>query len=148
MATPGKYGRIVGLVLHVLFGGLMIFAGVMKLAGMMPPEATQKLPAGIADHLKLIGGGEFVTALLLIVPLTSSLGVLLASGFWGGVICIHMAQGDDFIAPSVFLLLTWLGAYLRNPSVLYSFPTRPAKEAASVAEGSVRSGEPILRSRL
>jgi hypothetical protein len=130
MAMPGKYGRIVGLVLHVVIGGLMIFAGMMKLAGMMPPEATQKVPAGISGHLKLIGGGELVTAILLIVPFTSSLGVLLASGFWGGVICIHMAQGDDFIVPSVFLLLTWLGAYLRNPSVLYSFATRPAEEAA------------------
>jgi hypothetical protein len=134
MAMPGKYGRIVGLVLHVLLGGLMIFAGVMKLAGMMPPEATQKIPAGIVGHLKLIGGGELVTAILLIVPLTSSMGVLLASGFWGGVICIHMAQGDNFILPSVFLLLTWLGAYLRNPSVLYSFTTRPAIAAAPVTE--------------
>ncbi len=130
--VTGKYGRIGGLILHVLLGGLMIFAGVMKLAGMMPPEATQKMPTGIADHLKLIGAGELVTAILLIVPITSSLGVLLASGFWGGVICIHMAQGDDFIAPSVFLLLTWLGAYLRNPSLLYSFGKRPAREAALV----------------
>jgi hypothetical protein len=135
MATPGKYGRIVGLLLHVLIGMLMIFAGVMKLAGMMPPEATQKMPVGIGDHLKLIGGGELVTAILLIVPLTSSLGVLLASGFWGGVICIQMAQGENFIVPSVFLLLTWIGAYLRNPSVLSSFTTRPATEAAPVTEG-------------
>ena len=130
--APGKYARIGGLILHVLLGGLMIFAGAMKLAGMMPPEATQKIPAGIADHMKLIGAGELLTAILLIVPITSSLGVLLASGFWGGVICIHMAQGDDFIAPSVFLLLTWLGAYLRSPNLLYSFTKRPAKEAALV----------------
>src|SRR5262249_47389548 len=82
--VPGKYGRIGGLMLHVLLGGLMVFAGVMKLAGMMPPEATQKMPAGIADHLKLIGAGELATAILLIAPITSSLGVLLASGFWGG----------------------------------------------------------------
>ncbi len=135
MATPGKYGRITGLVLHVLLGGLMSLAGVMKLAGMMPPEATQKMPAGIAGHLKLIGGGELVTAILLIVPLTSSLGVLLASGFWGGVICIHMAQGEDILVPSVCLLLTWVGAWLRDPNVLYSFMTHPARQAAPVTEG-------------
>ena len=134
MMVPGKYGRIGGMMLHVLLGGLMIFAGVMKLAGMMPPEATQKMPAGIGDHLKLIGAGELATAILLIAPITSSLGVLLASGFWGGVICIQMAQGNDFILPSVFLLLTWLGAYLRDPSVLYSFTKRPSKEAVSLTE--------------
>jgi hypothetical protein len=135
MATPGKYGRMAGLVLHVLLGAMLIVAGVMKLAGMMPPEVTQKLPAGISGHLKLIGAGELATAILLIVPFTSSLGVLLASGFWGGVICAHMAQGDSFVLPSVFLLLTWLGAYLRNPSVFYSFTTRPPNEAAPVAGG-------------
>jgi hypothetical protein len=134
MATPGKYGRVFGLVLHVLLGGLMIFAGVMKLSGMIPPEATQKIPAGISDHLKLIGAGELVTAILLIVPFTSSLGVLLASAFWGGVICFHMAQGDDFIMPSVFLLLTWLGAYLRHSGLLYSFTKRPVQEAVPVTE--------------
>jgi hypothetical protein len=123
-----------GLMLHVLLGGLMIFAGVMKLAWTIPPEATQKIPAGIGDHLKLIGAGELATAILLIAPITSSLGVLLASGFWGGVICFHMAQGDNFILPSAFLLLTWLGAYLRDPSVLYSFTKRPAKEAVSLTE--------------
>jgi hypothetical protein len=129
MPTPGKYGRIAGLVLHVLLGGLVAFFGVMKLAGMIPPDATQKMPAGISSHLMLIGAGELLTGILLIVPLTSSLGVLLMSGFWGGVICIHMAQGDNFIVPSVFLLLTWVGAYLRNPSVLYSFTTHPATKA-------------------
>jgi hypothetical protein len=98
----------------------------MKLAGKMPPEVTQKMPPGISGHLTLIGGGELASAILLIVPITSSLGVLLTTGFWGGVICTHMAQGDDFIMPSVFLLLTWLGAYLRNPSVLYSFAGLPA----------------------
>jgi hypothetical protein len=133
MTTPGKYGRIGGLLLHVVVGGLMIFAGVMKLAGMMPAEAAQNMPAGISDHLKLIGGGELVTAILLLVPFTSSLGVLLASGFWGGVICIHMAQNQAFILPSVFLLPTWVGAYLRDPSVLYSFARRPAKEAVPMS---------------
>jgi hypothetical protein len=134
MATPGKYGPIAGLVLHVLLGGVILLASVPKLAGMIPQEDAQKMPAGIREHLKLIGAGELVTGVLLIVPLTSSLGVLLASGFWGGVICINMAQGQNFIAPSVFLLMTWIGAYLRDPRVLASFTTRPAKEAVPVSD--------------
>jgi hypothetical protein len=134
MAAPGKYGRIAGLVLHVLLGGLLIFAGVMKLAGKIPAEALEQMPAGVRDHLKLIGGGELMTAILLIVPFTSSLGVLLASGFWGGVICTHMIQGNDFIVPSACLLITWVAAYLRNPSVLYSFATQPAREVVAMTE--------------
>ena len=124
MMTPGKKGRTAGLVLHVLLGGLMIFSGAMKLAGMIPPEYREKMLPGISSHLTLIGVGESLTAILLIVPFTSSLGVLLASGFWGGVICAHMAQGEDFIVPSGFLLLTWIGAYLRDPRVLYTLTAR------------------------
>ena len=133
MEARGKYFRVAGLVLHVLLGALVIFAGVTKLSGMIPADATQKLQPGIAEHLKLIGAGELIAAILLIVPVTSSLGVLLMSGFWGGVICLHMAQGEDFILPSVFLLLTWIGAYLRNPNVLYSLTRSPAREVVPVA---------------
>ncbi len=131
MAPSRKWVRIAGLVLHVLLGALMIFAGVMKLAGMMPPADAPPMDPGIASHLKLIGAGELIAAVLMIVPLTSSLGVLLTSGFWGGVICIHMAKGEDFLLPSGFLLLTWVGAYLRDPRVLYSFTgsRAPAVEA-------------------
>lgn len=121
MPTPGKYGRIGGRVLHALLAAMMIMAGGVKLAAKMPPEATEKMLPGIRDNLMLIAVGEILTAILLLVPVTSSLGVLLASGFWGGVICIHMAQGESYVIPSVCLLLTWVGAYLRDPGVLYSF---------------------------
>lgn len=41
MATQGKYVRAAGLVLHVLLGALVVFAGVTKLSGMIPADATQ-----------------------------------------------------------------------------------------------------------
>ena len=63
-----------------------------------------------------------VSAILLLVPRTASLGVLLTSGFWGGAICLHMSKpGESFVLQSVFLLLTWLGAYLRVPGTFASF---------------------------
>lgn len=75
---------------------------------------------GLGGKLQLIGGGELTTAVLLLIPLTSSLGVLLTSAFWGGVICIHMAHGEPYVFPSVLLVLTWVGGYLRNPMILGS----------------------------
>ena len=56
-----------------------------------------------------------------LVPRTASLGVLLASGFWGGAICMHMSKGEPFVVQSILLLLTWLGAYLRVPGTFASF---------------------------
>jgi hypothetical protein len=122
MSKSEQAKRIVGWVLHILIAGLMIFAGSGKLFGFAPPEIVQAMTKyGLGDKLKLIGAGEMITALLLLIPLTSSLGILLTSAFWGGVICIHMAHGESYVLQAVFLVLSWLGAYLRNPQTLGSF---------------------------
>jgi hypothetical protein len=112
---------IAGLVLHVLIGGIMILAGSAKVLGLFPPEEVAKL--GLSVPIGVIGAGELATALLLLVPRTSSLGVLLASSFWVGAICMHMARGEFFVLQSVLLLMTWVGAYLRVPEMFSSFST-------------------------
>jgi hypothetical protein len=120
MHTSKKWLSIAGLVLHGLIAAPMVLAGGMKL--LAPPavvEGAQK--AGLGDHLLLIGTGELITAVLLVVPRTSSLGVLLASAFWGGAIVAHMSHGEPYVVPSVLLALTWLGAYLRLPAMFGSF---------------------------
>lgn len=119
---PSKARKIAGWVLHGLIAGLVIFAGVFKLVKMNDPELAAELAkSGLGGKAALIGGGEAIAAILLLIPRTSSLGLLLMSGFWGGVILSHMTQGKEFISGSVFLVLTWLGAYLRDPRAFYSF---------------------------
>jgi hypothetical protein len=68
---------------------------------------------GLGDQVRLIGAGAILTALLLLMPRTSSLGILLTSSFWGGAICIHMAHGEPYLLQAVLLVLSWAGAYLR-----------------------------------
>jgi hypothetical protein len=111
-----SWGKMAGLVLHVLVGGLLIFTGSQKLLGSAPPEALVKY--GLGGQAELIGAGALLTAILLLIPRTCSLGVLLASSFWGGAICVHMAHGEPYLLQSVLLVLTWAGAYLRNPATL------------------------------
>ena len=130
-------GKIVGLVLHLLIGGLLIFTGSQKVLGPVPPEALVKY--GLAEQARLIGAGALVTALLLLIPRTSSLGVLLTSSFWGGAICIHMAHREPYLVQAVLLLLSWAGAYLRNGATLGSFSGPPAvtREVAAAPEPAV-----------
>ena len=112
----------IGLVLHILIAGLMIFASTGKLFGTPPPEVLDLLrKAGLDQQLKLIGTGELITAILLLIPWTSSLGVLLASGFWGGAICTHMSMHQPYTFQSILLALTWVGAFLRLPEMFSSF---------------------------
>jgi hypothetical protein len=119
MKMTWNWKTIAGLVLHVLIGGMMMLAGSAKLLGFFPPEALEK--TGLGGQIGLIGAGELTTAILLLVPRTSSLGVLLASSFWGGAICLHMSHGEPFVLQSVLLLLNWVGAYLRIPGMFSSF---------------------------
>src|SRR5262249_40808856 len=114
-----SWRKSAGLVLHVLVAGLLIFTGAQKVFGSVPPEPLVKY--GLAEQTRLIGVGAILTALLLVMPGTSSLGVLLTSAFWGGAICIHMAHGEPYLFQAVMLLLSWIGAYLRNPGTLGRF---------------------------
>jgi hypothetical protein len=130
------WGPIAGLVLHILIGGLLIFTGSQKVFGSVPPEALARY--GLAEHVRLIGAGALVTALLLLIPRTSSLGVLLTSSFWGGAICIHMAHGEPYLFQGALLILSWAWAYLRNPASLGGLPSllRMTREAAVEPEAA------------
>jgi hypothetical protein len=135
MKTTWNWKTITGLVLHGLIAGIMILAGSAKVLGLFPPDAVAKL--GLTGWITVIGAGELTTAVLLLVPRTSSLGVLLASSFWGGAICLHMSKGEPFVLQSALLLLTWVGAYLRVPGVFdgFSAPSKKAvRPSADVAE--------------
>ena len=118
-----KRGQTAGLVSHIFIGGLMILTGWQKIVASVPPEALVKF--GLGEQARLIGAGAVLTALLLLIPRTLSLGVLLASSFWGGAICIHMAHDDSYVFQVVLLILTWIGAFLREPATLSRFSRLP-----------------------
>ncbi len=132
MKASRNWNTIGGWVVHALVGGIMILAGTPKVLGLFPAEEVAKL--GLSVPIQVIGAGEIISAILLLIPRTASLGVLLTSDFWGGAICAHMFKGDSFILQSVFLLLTWLGAYLRVPGTFASF------SACSPAERPIADG--------
>ena len=134
MRVRKHWGVIAGLVLHVLVGGLLVFTGSQKVLGSVPPEALVRY--GLGEQARLIGAGAILSALLLLIPRTSSLGILLASSFWGGAICIHMAHGEPYVFQAGVLVLSWAGAYLRNPATLGSFsgPAGMKREVAAASE--------------
>jgi hypothetical protein len=121
MNPQNKWLKVTGIVLNVLIAAFILFAGSMKVFFPPPDMAEMMAKAGLGDRVLLIGWGEIITAVLLVLPWTSSLGGLLASGFWGGVICINMAHHQDslVVLGSVMLVLTWLGCYLRGSLPLF-----------------------------
>src|ERR1700758_3998525 len=99
MNAKRTWKTIIGWVLHGLVGGVMLLAGSAKILGLFPPEQVEKLGLGVP--IQVIGAGELVSAILLLVPRAASLGVLLTSGFWGGAICLHLSKGEPFVLQPV-----------------------------------------------
>jgi hypothetical protein len=117
---PGKARRIAAWVLTGLLTLLFVFSAAMKLA--QTPQAVEGIGKyGLTDFIILIGVGELVSAVLFLIPRTTSLGLLLLSGYMGGAIATHMEHGESFVLPSVILVLVWVAGYLRHPEVLQSF---------------------------
>jgi hypothetical protein len=130
MSASRKWRIIPGFVIHVLVGGIMIFAGSMKVFVSPSKEMLDQMSKmGLAENITIIGTGELVTAVLLILPWTMSLGTLLASSFWGGAICIHMSHGESYALQTALLLLVWIGAVLRRPATLASFARERTPQA-------------------
>ena len=78
-------------------------------------------------HNAAIGAAEIISAILLLIPRTSSVGILLVSSFWGGAIVSHMSKNDGYVIPAVLLVMCWAGAFLRNSDVLSSFTKKNAR---------------------
>ena len=61
-------------------------------------------------------------ALLFLIPVTHSLGVLLLSGYMGGAIVTHMQHGEPYVSQSVILALIWVWGELLFAIVLLTKP--------------------------
>jgi hypothetical protein len=124
MSTPGRVRRIAGWILTTLLGLLFLVSAAAKFAA--PPEVVEGFAKfGLQNERLLIATGELASALLFLIPVTHSLGVLLLSGYMGGAIVTHMQHGEPYVSQSVILLLIWVAGFLRYPTLLQSFRREP-----------------------
>jgi len=121
--TPEKQSKarkISSWVVVGLLTALFLMSSGSKLTGSLE-MVTNFEKWGLSEWLTIVGIGELVSAILYLIPRTSSLGVLLLSAHMGGAIVTHICHGEPFAFQSVILVLVWVGNYLRNPEMLASF---------------------------
>ena len=119
-----KIYKIIGWVLLVLMG-IMFSLGIV-LAFLKPEvsaEGMQKygIPQSAALPIAVV---EFVCGLLFLIPQTSALGGVLATGYLGGAVMTHVRAGEPFIAPIVVGVVIWVGLALRDPGLGSFMPLR------------------------
>lgn len=122
-ASVSRKRRITGNVLIVL-GGLMLIGSAGAKFAHVPKVVTELGAMGFdGNKLMLIAILEILSALLFLIPVTRSFGLLLVSSFLGGAIATHMQHNQPIVQPSFVLFLIWLGAWLRHPQILWSLFT-------------------------
>jgi hypothetical protein len=116
----GKKQRIIGTVLMVLASVMLIGSAGAKLAHV--PKVVTELGAMGFDGNKLIFIAilEILSAVLFLIPVTRSFGLLMASAYMGGAIATHVGHDQPFIQPAMVLAIFWLGTWLRHPQILRS----------------------------
>src|SRR4030095_1168619 len=116
-------GRIIS-ALPALF---LLLDAVFKLIKPAPVvEATVKLgyPEGVIVGLGIV---LLLSTILYLIPLTSVLGAILLTGYWGGAVATHVRVGESLfsiIFPVIFGALLWLGLFLREPRLRPLIPLR------------------------
>jgi hypothetical protein len=128
----GKKRRITGTALMVLASVMLIGSAGAKLAHV--PKVVTELGAMGFDGNKLIfiATLEILSAVLFLVPVTRSIGLLMVSSYMGGAIATHVGHDQPLIQPAMVLVIFWLGTWLRHPQILWSlFPANVASSESA-----------------
>lgn len=121
--------KIAGWVAAILVAALMILSGFGKItAGADSPMAPQFQTLGIWEMRQPIGIMEVLIAILLLIPRTSTGGLMLAIGYWGGAVATDLSHGVSPVAALVALGLLAIVAFLRNSEVMARFLGKPLPE--------------------
>lgn len=116
--------RMAGNIL-LRFGGMMLLLSAALKIAHVPPVVRQLGALGFdGNKLMFIAALEIVSAILFLVPLTRSFGLLMVSAYLGGAIAAHVGHDQPFIQPAIVLAILWLGVWLRYPLALASFAHR------------------------
>jgi hypothetical protein len=126
--SPRKWVLWLGRVLSVLPALVFVMSGVMKISH--NPKMVEGLgKAHISEGaLTPIGIVEILCVVVYLVPQTAVLGAVLFTAYAGGIIIVHLHEGQSLIAPIVLSGVLWLGLYLREPRLRALLPLR--KQAA------------------
>jgi hypothetical protein len=110
----------IGWVFSILGALILIMGGVMNIVKAPVMVKNMEHIGFSADVLPAFGVIKVLIATLSLIPLTSFLGVILATGWMGGAVSAHVRVRDRYIVQVTIPILIWVGFGLRHPSAMHS----------------------------
>jgi hypothetical protein len=109
----------------------MLFDSIFKFI-QPAPVVESTLELGYAEHhIIVMGILGLLSIVLYAIPRTSVLGVVLLTGYFGGVIATHLRLDNPLFShilfPVYLAVLAWGGLWLRNATLRTLFPLRQEK---------------------
>jgi hypothetical protein len=103
-----------GFVLSVLGAFPLLASGVMFILH-HPSVVKNMTHLGFeVGQMRALGVVKILIAILTLVPATSFVGVILATGWMGGAIASHLRVRDAFVIQAIVPLLIWIGFGMRH----------------------------------
>ena len=101
-------------------------SGIFKVLGAGGEEAVREVArlGWTPPLMGSIGILEILVAVIYLIPQTSILGAVLATGYMGGAIATHVRISDPFFIQLLIGILFWVGLWLRDPRVRELIPIR------------------------
>ena len=113
--------RISGNIL-VIFSSLMLLGSAFAKLEHVPKVVSNMGALGFdGNKLMLIAVLEIVCAVLFLIPVTRSFGLLMVSAYIGGAMATHVGHDHPAFQPALVLVIIWLATWLRHPQILWSF---------------------------
>ena len=122
LAEPSRRRALAGDILLRLATAVFFISGVTKLLHL--PFAVQEMTLLHLTGWKydLVAAVELTSGVLISIRPLRSIALLFISAHCGGAICAHLIAGQEVaMVPSAMVMtVTWLGAFLRHPQMLWS----------------------------
>jgi len=89
------------------------------------PVAVKNIQhVGFSRMLAPFGIIKILIAVLTMIPATSFVGVILATGWMGGVTAAHIRVREKFVFQALLPILIWVGFGLRQQAEMRALPGR------------------------
>jgi len=99
--------------LFIVMGAIMKFAALPQLV-----DIYSKI--GLLPLMDILGTTEILLVVLFLFNRSMKIGFYLLTGYFGGAMAVEMSHGTFFIMPAMILVVVWVAAYLRDPSIFRS----------------------------